>query len=76
MAENNDRNQNEANMNGNDISEAVGTVGGGVAGAAVGSLFGPLGTVAGAIAGGALGNQAGEGVESTTDNAKNEQDAD
>jgi outer membrane lipoprotein SlyB len=68
MAENNDRNRNGAgdrnatNTAGGDTGEAVGTVGGGLAGAAVGSVFGPLGTVAGGIAGAALGNQLGEGA--------------
>ncbi|NHM33811.1 hypothetical protein G8761_25050 [Bacillus sp. C11] len=41
----------------------MGTVGGGAAGAMVGSILGPLGTVAGGLAGGALGNQVGEGAE-------------
>jgi outer membrane lipoprotein SlyB len=72
MAENNDRNRNGAGggkaTNVADAGEAVGTVGGGVAGAAVGSFFGPLGTVVGAVAGGALGNQAGEGVDNYAKN--------
>ncbi|GED17575.1 glycine zipper domain-containing protein [Aneurinibacillus migulanus] len=77
MAENNDRNRNDAdgrnvtNAADGDIGEAVGTAGGGVAGAAVGSIFGPLGTVAGAVVGGALGNQVGEGAEAANNDAEN-----
>ncbi|WP_438357791.1 hypothetical protein [Bacillus toyonensis] len=51
---------NATNQGDTDVGEAVGTVGGGAAGAMVGSAFGPLGTVAGGLAGGALGNQVDE----------------
>ncbi|GIO08714.1 hypothetical protein J31TS6_47420 [Brevibacillus reuszeri] len=58
MAENNERNQNDAedlnttNTVGRDTGETVGTIGGTAVGAALGSVFGPLGTIAGAVAGG------------------------
>jgi phage tail tape-measure protein len=66
MANNNERNKNgdsERNAADFDTSEAVGTVGGGAAGAAVGSVLGPVGTVVGGAVGAALGNKAGEGAE-------------
>jgi outer membrane lipoprotein SlyB len=64
MAENNNRNRKGAtNKTDIDTSEAVGTMGGGVAGAAIGSILGPVGTVVGGIAGAALGNKVGEGAE-------------
>jgi outer membrane lipoprotein SlyB len=71
MAENNNRNRNGAagrnktNTAGVDTSEAVGTVGGGVAGAAAGSLLGPVGTIVGGVAGAVMGNKMGEGAEGT-----------
>ncbi|WP_040739192.1 hypothetical protein [Paenibacillus lactis] len=49
--------------------EALGTAGGGVAGAVVGSVLGPIGTIGGGIAGAALGNKAGEAAD---DNGKNQ----
>jgi outer membrane lipoprotein SlyB len=72
MAENNKRNRNKTNTDSVDAGEAVGTVSGGVAGAAAGSLLGPVGTVVGGIAGAALGNKMGEGAEDTDNDAKNE----
>jgi len=63
--ENKERNQNDAANRDNNttgVGEAVGTAGGGLTGAAVGSVFGPLGTIAGGIAGAALGNKAGENI--------------
>jgi outer membrane lipoprotein SlyB len=78
MAENNKRNRNgaagrnKANTDGVDTGEAVGTVGGGVAGAAAGSLLGPVGTIVGGIAGAALGNKMGEGADGADNDAKKE----
>ncbi|WCK54729.1 hypothetical protein PP175_01430 [Aneurinibacillus sp. Ricciae_BoGa-3] len=76
MAENNNRNQNDAGgpnatnaVDGNS-AETVATVGTGVVGAIVGSFFGPLGTIAGAVAGAALGNQAGAGVDNYAQNVR------
>jgi len=52
--------------------DAVGTIGGAAAGAAVGSIFlGPLGMIAGAVAGAALGNTLGDDGDTDRDNAGN-----
>ncbi|WP_282942558.1 hypothetical protein [Paenibacillus sp. RC67] len=52
-----------------DTGEALGTVGGGAAGAIVGSMLGPIGTVAGGIIGAAVGNKAGEAAGDDSDTA-------
>lgn len=77
MAKKNEDNQYQSNAADRDAAsmgdtgtgEAVGTVGGGVAGAVVGSAFGPIGTVVGGIAGAAMGNKAGEEVTDSDDSA-------
>jgi len=75
MANKNDRNhkadadRDTTNM-GVDAGEAIGTAGGGVVGAAVGSILGPIGTIAGGIAGAALGNKAGEAAENDDNDSK------
>lgn len=75
MANNKDRDKNGNMTNSTDVDtgEAVGTVGGGAAGAAAGSILGPVGTVVGGVAGAALGNMAGDTVEGNT-GAQTEED--
>ncbi|WP_127589868.1 hypothetical protein [Paenibacillus lautus] len=75
MANKNDRNQKvdsdrDTTNLGVGAGEALGTAGGGVVGAAVGSVLGPIGTIAGGIAGAALGNKAGETVENDDNDSK------
>lgn len=75
MANKNDRNQkvhSDRDTTNMDIEagEALGTAGGGVVGAAVGSVLGPIGTIAGGIAGAALGNKAGDAVENDDNDSK------
>ncbi|MGE7825709.1 glycine zipper domain-containing protein [Paenibacillus sp. NPDC093718] len=75
MANKNDRNQkvdSDRDTTNMDIEagEALGTAGGGVVGAAVGSVLGPIGTIAGGIAGAALGNKAGDAVDNDDNNSK------
>ncbi|RAR41268.1 glycine zipper domain-containing protein [Paenibacillus sp. MDMC362] len=75
MANKNDRNQkvdSDRDTTNMDIEtgEALGTAGGGVVGAAVGSVLGPIGTIAGGIAGAALGNKAGDTVDNDDNDSK------
>jgi outer membrane lipoprotein SlyB len=53
-------NKQDGQTAGTDLTQAGGLAGGGIAGAALGSLAGPAGTVAGGIAGAALGNESAE----------------
>lgn len=58
MAEDKDRIRNDVDDDFINVTDAVGTTVGVIAGAAGGSLLGPLGTVAGAISGSVIGDAA------------------
>ncbi|HDR7677308.1 TPA: hypothetical protein QC116_003156 [Bacillus thuringiensis] len=66
--------KNERNRVDNDAGEAVGTGVSAVAGAALGSVFGPLGTVARAVVGRVMGNKVGEGADDANGSVANRED--